>query len=463
MSLLDHLWNNGFIAAGDLEGDGASQTVVGLRGNPINVGTPLVGQALVWNGSSWVYEDWVKPTLDTGDPNTLYWSNGTGNGWSPYPIVSTLQLHGEDGEAALELPDNRIGIALKVGGVQRTILERRATAGQIDFGHTSYALNLVTNGTVYVPPVVQFVGTGVRYLASEPTSGATGQNLIISAQYSTHGSGVGGNLLLHGGAGVTSGYVALAYGASERLRSTANGVLLGGNGSNARIEAMSSVPLMVDATYLYIGTDQEKTIQICGKDGINIRPMIAANSTAPDDGVMMLVGNGEGGNTALRTVDHVTKRLIAQMSGSLPADPKYWKGPLLAKFQNDDGSEVVNLDFGAAFDGTVYLVQSGRAVCVRIECTLMGTGYSIDSPFHPRPIGSWKKAATYYYDQVNDRLILVEGGTQESHENETYPALIAFQSEPSNRTVNVTLTLPHEEGDPYSWLLESVVTIWQGE
>jgi hypothetical protein len=243
MSLLDHLWNQDFICAGDLEGDGQSQTVVGLRGNPINVGTPLVGQALVWNGTSWVYEDWVKPDLDVGPANSVYASNGSENAWSTSPTLGSLELVGTS--YPLRVPDGHSSIALNVPGVgYRTILARDVT-DQIDVGHSSYALRLLTNGTLYVAPTVLFTGanTVTRYLKSSDTTVAAGAPLVVQAQNSTYASGVGGSATLSGGTGATDGDAILTRGATERLRTTATGTKV--TGSVTRLEDDYGVLLKV--------------------------------------------------------------------------------------------------------------------------------------------------------------------------------------------------------------------------
>jgi hypothetical protein len=49
--------SNNFTAGQDLSGSAASQTVVGIQGNPVSSATPLTNQVLTWSGSAWAPQD----------------------------------------------------------------------------------------------------------------------------------------------------------------------------------------------------------------------------------------------------------------------------------------------------------------------------------------------------------------------------------------------------------------------
>ena len=60
----------GFTAGGDLDGTNSNQTVVGVRGNPVEDATPSVGDSLVWDGTKFA----IQPVLD--DTNQLVFHPG---------------------------------------------------------------------------------------------------------------------------------------------------------------------------------------------------------------------------------------------------------------------------------------------------------------------------------------------------------------------------------------------------
>lgn len=159
-----------FTAGGDLSGTSSSQTVIALQGHPVSATSPTSGQVLEFTGGAW--------TPVTFSPAGVSWTGDLGAGAGTTPSSDSVQY------------------VTSISGAQGG-----GTPGRIQlYGNEFRILNSVTSDFNFDwMPMTSSTGVG-----------AAGHKIILTAQNGQVGgsgfaSGIGGDIKLQAGSGVSGG------------------------------------------------------------------------------------------------------------------------------------------------------------------------------------------------------------------------------------------------------------------
>jgi len=123
----------------DLSGTSSNQTVVGLRGNPISVTPPAIGQSIIWNGTNWA------PSTNFIDQNIITTGSILG-GFTSFSSVDTtlFTLTGK----------------MVVDSIPTTSFTSDLNQGIIYFDSVAHKFRVSENGGAYVDLVTTAPGGG---------------------------------------------------------------------------------------------------------------------------------------------------------------------------------------------------------------------------------------------------------------------------------------------------------------
>jgi hypothetical protein len=121
---------------GDVGGSTSSPTIISLRGNPLSSATPTTGQAIVWNGSTWIPQT-VSTGSSGGSGNTVTVLNDISNQFNGRGQVFTLKVDTLPITESMDYVDNKDFTVNIAGRLYNAAVPQSTTLGPWHVDYTA--------------------------------------------------------------------------------------------------------------------------------------------------------------------------------------------------------------------------------------------------------------------------------------------------------------------------------------